>query len=98
MRHTTVVATLYVLGSVPLAALAADPAQPSTGSPAQANPDAASQVPPMFKQLDQNGDGFISKAEARRSADLTARFDKLDFNNDGRISAQEYVKGAQGQS
>lgn len=98
MKRTTVVATLYILGSLPLAALAADPGQPSTGAPAPADPAAASQVPSMFKQLDTNGDGYISKAEAERSASVKASFTKLDSDHDGRISVQEYTKGMKGQS
>lgn len=97
MKRKNAIATLCILGTLPLTALAADPAAPAgAGAPGTANPAATSQTPPMFEQLDANHDGSITKAEAERSADLKARFDKLDANRDGKISAQEYAKGVQG--
>jgi Ca2+-binding EF-hand superfamily protein len=86
MKRKAAIATLCILGTLPLTALAADPGVPA----------ATSQTPAMFEQLDVNHDGAITKAEAERSADLKARFDKLDTNHDGKISAQEYAKGVQG--
>lgn len=97
MKRKHAIATLCILGTLPLTALAADPGMPAaTGSPGKANPAATSQTPAMFEQLDANHDGSITKAEAERSADVKARFDKLDANRDGKISAQEYTKGGQG--
>lgn len=49
----------------------------------------------MFHELDTNRDGFISKEEARRSADVSARFNDLDTDKDNRISAAEFRKGSQ---
>lgn len=45
---------------------------------------------PMFKELDTNKDGYISRDEARRSADTSARFNEMDADRDGRISAAEW--------
>jgi len=41
----------------------------------------------MTKQLDGNGDGIVTKAEAEAAA--TAHFDKMDANHDGRIDQAE---------
>lgn len=98
MKYKTSIATVLLLGALPVAALAANPAEQSSGaSPAQSAAAAPDQVPPMFKQLDSNHDGYITKAEAARSADVTARFDQLDANHDGKISLAEYSNGLQKQ-
>lgn len=49
-------------------------------------------VPPMFRELDQDKDGQISRDEAKRSADTTARFEEIDVDHDGRISAAEWIR------
>jgi len=95
-RKTAITAVL-LLGALPLTALAATvPAQSKPAAAASGPTDPATKKqaePPMFKQLDTNKDGYISKAEAARSANLSARFDQLDTNHDDRISVQEYVNG-----
>src|SRR5690242_9705340 len=42
----------------------------------------------MFKALDKNNDGFLSKDEVKGSAH-EAEFDKLDTNHDGKLSRAE---------
>lgn len=49
----------------------------------------------IFRELDVNRDGFVSKEEARRSADISARFNDLDSDKDNRISASEFRKSTQ---
>ena len=44
-----------------------------------------------FAKLDKNKDGYISKAEAKGEAELSANFDKWDLNNDGKINRAEYL-------
>ena len=44
----------------------------------------------VFKNLDINGDGAISKAEAAGHAPVTLAFDKADRNRDGKLSKTEY--------
>lgn len=44
----------------------------------------------MFKELDRDKDGQVSKDEASRSADVQARFDELDANRDGKVSMTEW--------
>lgn len=87
-RHT--LATLILLAAMPLAATAAEttPTAPdsgrsaATGSPAEA--------PPMFKELDKNHDGQLSQAEAKRSADVSARFSAIDTDKNKQISLHEW--------
>lgn len=44
-----------------------------------------------FAKLDKNKDGYISKAEGKGQAELSANFDKWDMNNDGKINRAEYL-------
>lgn len=44
----------------------------------------------MFKSLDKNNDGFISREEAKGSAH-EADFAKLDKNSDGKLSRSEHA-------
>jgi hypothetical protein len=90
MTRNTRFATILLLTSMPLAAMAADP-QPT---PAAGQADA----PALFKELDKNHDGQIDQAEARKSADVTARFMMLDSNKDSRISVAEWLTGEQSKS
>jgi len=39
--------------------------------------------------MDTNRDGFVSRDEARSSAELNRRFSELDKDGDGKLSAQE---------
>ena len=54
-------------------------ARSSTGSTAE-----------RFDRLDRNGDGFISRDEAKDAPELQTRFSELDTNNDGKLSREEY--------
>ncbi len=105
MKRTIVLASLYLLATAPLGALAADPAQPAPGGAAAAKSPAAPAAPaapmakeepaPLFKQLDANRDGYVTKDEAKRSADIAARFQDLDADRDGKINTVEFKKTMQ---
>ena len=43
-----------------------------------------------FDRLDRNGDGYISRDEAKDAEELQTRFTELDTNNDGKLSREEY--------
>jgi len=47
----------------------------------------------VFKRLDANQDGRISRDEAARMPALAERFDQLDKDKDGTISADEFSAG-----
>ncbi len=68
------------------------PAMPPShpGGPAEM-PHGAMLPPPlvMFKHMDANGDGEVTKAEAMAFAEK--RFNELDKNGDGTISAKEIL-------
>jgi len=90
MTRNTRIATILLLTTVPLAALAADPKPAPTAG--------QSEAPPLFKELDKNHDGQIDQAEAKKSADVTTRFMNLDSNKDKRISVAEWLSGEQSKS
>lgn len=104
MKCKTTLATLLFVGALPLAVTAADSTtQPSgSGSPGSSTTESSSPttgredtVPSIFKDLDTNKDGYVSRDEAKRSAEATARFSEMDTDRDGRIAAAEYKKGMQ---
>ena len=45
---------------------------------------------PGFNALDKNGDGYLSRAEARADPRLARNFKAADRNNDGKLSRAEY--------
>lgn len=55
-----------------------------------ANRPAYSEKHGMFRHLDIDGDGFVSKAEAAGFATVTVGFDRADRNRDGKLSFAEY--------
>ncbi|HJV93067.1 MAG TPA: EF-hand domain-containing protein [Azonexus sp.] len=87
-RHT--LATLILLAAMPLAATAAEPTPSVPDSGRSAATGSPAEAPPMFKELDKNHDGQISQAEAKRSADISARFSAIDTNKDKQISLTEW--------
>lgn len=94
MKRQPKIFTLLLCAALPLAAIAAEPAPsplPAVSPPAA--DVAKEQTPPLFEQLDSNHDGYVSKDEAKRSAEVTARYKELDSDRDGRISAAEFRKG-----
>ena len=50
----------------------------------------ASEKEAMFRYLDIDGDGFVSKAEAAGHEKATLGFDRADRNRDGKLSYAEY--------
>lgn len=89
-RCEIVAGAVVLLAALPMAAGAAEYGQTPAGAPP------ANEIPaPLFEQLDANHDGFVTVAEAKRSADITARFKDLDVDRDGKISLDEFKKGAQ---
>ena len=50
------------------------------------------QLEEEFRALDQNGDGYVSVAEAAGFRDIVTRFDRADRNRDGKLSRAEYAR------
>ena len=67
----------------------------ATGGTASAS--ASSDGSAMFKALDKNNDGFISRAEAKGSPH-EKEFDKLDKNGDGKLSREEHAAAHKAQA
>ena len=57
-----------------------------SGMERQAGPDAAR----AFRGLDRNGDGYITRDEARRDDAVARAFDVADRNGDGKLDAEEF--------
>jgi len=85
---------------VSAAAFAQDP-QPA--QPEQQLPPASTTTPadstmategqwPEFTTLDANGDGYVSKDEAKANAELTAKWAELDTDQNGSLTSAEYSK------
>ena len=76
-------------------AIAQTPAQPA--EPPVEPPDPTTPLPrtldlPDFRTLDINGDGELSKDEARANTVVTKHFDELDEDKNGTLSREEYAK------
>lgn len=101
MPRRTVIALSFLLA---VAAAHADPANVREGQsqlrflPAAASASggttarqpASSDKEQMFRRLDIDGDGFVSKAEAAGHEAVTVGFDRADRNRDGKLSFAEY--------
>src|SRR5262245_61681656 len=73
----------------PAAAQAAGEGGASGGATAR-RPPPATEKEAMFRYLDFDGDGFVSKAEAAGNEFATLGFDRADRNRDGKLSFAEY--------
>ena len=81
--------TLKLFVALALAATAATGFTVATTAQAQTTP-AAESVPAVFKRLDTNGDGKLSKAEAGAMPALAEKFVELDKDKDGALSMEEF--------
>jgi EF hand len=75
------------------------PPSQAAGAPAP-NPEAnkpTALAAELFKALDTNRDGFISREEAKGST-FEGSFNALDKDRDGRLSQSEYAAGIAGAS
>lgn len=90
MNGTLKIAALAAL-MTSAAAFAQDPAPAQ--QPATDKPTATESAWPEFTTLDANGDGYVSKDEAKANAALTAAWADLDTDKNGSLSSSEYAKG-----
>ncbi len=68
-----------------VAPLSAQPLTPPAGDPAGQRLDR------QFRQADRDGDGAVSKQEARLHApDVLRKFDRMDANRDGKVTREEF--------
>lgn len=71
---------------------AGSPQSAPAGSAPSSSPSSSPGAAPSadFSKLDTNGDGSISKQEARKDKALGKAFDSLDTNKDGKLDAAEF--------
>ena len=62
----------------------------ASGGSTAPRPPASAEKRDVFRHLDFDGDGFVSKAEAAGHAPVTVGFDRADRNRDGKLSFAEY--------
>ena len=79
--------TLAIAAAFAAPALAQSPGRTTT-DPKDSNPASGASAG-GFAAIDRNGDGYISRDEAR-DATWNSRFTELDKDNDGRLSADEF--------
>jgi hypothetical protein len=101
------VAALLVTVALPLAAQTPGGTPPSQGERGPAATGAAAPNPAansptalaaeLFKALDTNRDGFVSREEAKGST-FEGSFNALDKDRDGRLSQSEYAAAITGAS
>jgi Ca2+-binding EF-hand superfamily protein len=77
MIRITLIAALALAASVALCAVAAE------GHGPRGN------IAERLKQADTNGDGMISRDEAKALPMISKHFDEIDANRDGQITAEE---------
>lgn len=68
------------------------PAQPESSPTTTDTTMATEGALPEFTTLDVNGDGYVSKDEAKANASLTAKWADIDTDKNGSISSSEYSK------
>ena len=76
MKFSTIAA---IVGFAATAALAAP----------DAAPQGSGQGAARFKQADTNGDGMLSREEAKALPMIAKHFDEIDANHDGQVTADE---------
>ncbi len=91
-------ATAFSQQPAPMPAKPAAPAMPAaTTPPASGAPPAAQSVEALFKRIDTDSDGSISKTELDKFDPEAAKsFDKYDLDKDSKLSMAEFdamVKG-----
>lgn len=91
------VATMLTLGPLPAIAQTAteasgDRASSASGHSPSPGDAAATVASDPFVRMDQDGDGYISRAEA--TGRVRSAWSKFDADGDGRVSQSEYARGA----
>jgi hypothetical protein len=63
------------------------PGPSTTAGPPTADDDAA-----VFRRLDRNNDGRVTKAEAQADPEVARRFAELDTDNSGKLEQAEFAR------
>ena len=82
-------ATALPLGALAQMGSPTSPGGPPAKAPSSSAAPGAARDAASVSPLDTNKDGFVSRDEAKRSGELSARFKELDKDHDGKLSAQE---------
>lgn len=63
-----------------------------TAAASHAESDAQRNIPAAFRNLDRNGDGYLTRSEVSGVASYAKSFGVADENGDGRLSPDEFIK------
>lgn len=75
-----------LIAAAALAAIAGE----TVKAPVETAPATKEEPAPLFENLDANNDDYLTKEEARHSANVRDRFKELDIDRDGKISRPEF--------
>ena len=90
-RKTVMALALATAFAVPMAYAAGDKAkEASAGTSASQGATGNAGADAMFKSMDKNNDGFVTREEAKGTPH-EKDFVKLDKNSDGKLSPQEHA-------
>ncbi len=81
-------AAITAFAGLAFAQISAPPSTPpSSSSPSTGGASGGD----VFTKLDADKDGMVSKKEASKNKDLTAKWDTLDTNKDGKLDQGEFA-------
>jgi hypothetical protein len=100
MKRTLI--AFAVAAALPLTALAqtGSPSAPSKSpsSAGSSSPGSGMSKDSPLSRLDTNKDGYVSKNEAKGSAEVSKHFSTLDKDHDGKLSSSELSAASSGSS
>lgn len=99
MRKSTLIAgaAITAFAGLAFAQIGAPPSStsPSSTSPSSTSPSSSSPSTSgsgdVFTKLDTDKDGMVSKKEAAKNKELTAKWSTLDTNKDGKLDQGEFA-------
>lgn len=91
-RKTIAVISFILCGAAPAFAQQQTPSAPTQEAPPAApSQDIKAAIEAKFVELDADGSGGISKAEAAKLKGLPERFQSADKNKDGKLDKAEFT-------
>jgi len=90
-KHLQLIAGAAITAFAGLAVAQISPPPPSSPPSSPSTSPSTSPSGDVFTKLDADKDGMVSKKEASKNKDLTAKWDTLDANKDGKLDQGEFA-------